>query len=321
MRILLILGLSLVVMVPEMSGARIRAAVYLKDSAQVSGASIYLGQIANIEGDEALVKKMEKIKVASSPLPGRSRNLSLDYIWVRLYQHRIDQGEVLFKGAKEVKVTHSFNLMEKEELLEKVRKLVFPLVEGKNVAVDIDSSRISFPLVIPSGKVRLEGKIFSPVNLYGSSTALIDICIDDKLLRTLSFPLKFKEFQEVLVVRRSLARGHILSSLDLAMEKREISGGSSDLVTDISDALGSQLARDLPAGSVLEKKILKPPLLVNQGDWVTLIAETPGVRVLAKGRALEKGGKGEIIRVLNIDSHKSLEGRVVDINTVRVELR
>lgn len=321
MRIFLILGLSLVVMVPQMSGASIKATIHLKDSAEVSGSSIYLGQIANIEGDEALVKKIERIKVASSPLPGKTRNLNLDYIWVRLYQHRIDREEILFKGAKEVKVTRSFNLMEKEELLEKVKELVSPLVKGKNVVVDIDSSKISFPLVIPPGKVGLEGKIFPPVGLYGSSRALVDIYIDNKLLRTVSLPLKFKEFQEVLVVRRSLVRGHILTSLDLAMEKREINRDSSDLVTDISNALGSQLARSLPAGSVLEKKILKPPLLANQGDLVTLIAETPSVRVLAKGKALEKGGEGEIIRVLNIDSHKSLEGRIVDVNTVRVELR
>jgi len=82
--------------------------------------------------------------------------------------------------------------------------------------------------------------------------------------------------------------------------------------------LGKRLLRNISAGTPLKKEILGSPLLVSRGSLITLSIEGRNIRIHAQGKALEKGGKGETIKVLNIDSKKRLEGIIVDVNSVRI---
>jgi len=52
---------------------------------------------------------------------------------------------------------------------------------------------------------------------------------------------------------------------------------------------------------------------------VLIIAESEGLKVTALGKAKEKGRRGEMIRVLNIDSRKSIYARVLDSSRVKVD--
>jgi len=59
--------------------------------------------------------------------------------------------------------------------------------------------------------------------------------------------------------------------------------------------------------------------LVKRGDIVFIIAESSGIKVTALGQVKEKGRKGQIVRVENIDSNKGIYARVLDSNSVKVD--
>jgi flagella basal body P-ring formation protein FlgA len=65
--------------------------------------------------------------------------------------------------------------------------------------------------------------------------------------------------------------------------------------------------------------MIETPPLVQRGDIVVMIAETGELKISTQGEARQRGGRGDRIKVMNLDSRKSVYGCVVDRNTVRVD--
>jgi flagellar basal body P-ring formation protein FlgA len=71
---------------------------------------------------------------------------------------------------------------------------------------------------------------------------------------------------------------------------------------------------------VLRSDLIEFPPLVKRGDVVLVVAESGGLRITTLGMVKQREGRrGERIRVENIDSKKSLYGRVLDAKTVKVD--
>ena len=315
--------IGLILLVCKAGYSETKTSIYLKDFAWIEGPSVRLGEIAEIEGNEELVEKLKKIKITSAPPLGKSRVINQDYIWVRLYQSRIKAQEIIFQGAKEVKLTALFSSIEEEQVLRAIEDSLSTFLkeeEMEEMEVEIGRVAFSFPLLVPVGGLRLQGKISSSSFDSSRLTILMEIYINENLYRTLSIPLKIKIFKEVVVATRNLHTDHIFTREDIRKEKIliDINKQGEEWLCDLQEVLGKRLLRNISAGTPLKKEILGSPLLVNRGNLVTLFIEGRNIRIYAQGKALEKGGKGEIIKVLNIDSKKRLEGIIIDVNSVKI---
>jgi len=318
---LVLIGLMLLIC--KAGYCEIKASIYLKDFAWIEGPSVQLGEIAEIEGNEELVEKLKKIKITSAPPLGKSRVINQDYIWVRLYQGKIKAQEVIFQGAKEVKITVLSNTIEEEQVLRAIEgslSIFLKEEEMEEMEVEIGRVAFSFPLVVPVGELKLQGEI-SPSSFNSSRlTILMEIYINENLYRTLSIPLKIKIFKEVVVATRNLYTDHTFTREDIIKEKIliNVNKQGEEWLCNLQEVLGKRSLRNISAGTPLKKELLGSALLVKRGSLVTLSIEGRNIRIHAQGKALEKGGKGKIIEVLNIDSEKRLEGIIVDVNSVRI---
>ena len=61
------------------------------------------------------------------------------------------------------------------------------------------------------------------------------------------------------------------------------------------------------------------PTLVKRDARVTMMADSPGLSLSAEGRALENGGAGEHIRVVNPSSRAVLDAVVIGEGRVRID--
>ncbi|MBW2056212.1 MAG: flagellar basal body P-ring formation protein FlgA [Deltaproteobacteria bacterium] len=125
--------------------------------------------------------------------------------------------------------------------------------------------------------------------------------------------------KEVVVTRRPVGRNQVLSVEDVSLDKRDLAKVPPGALTDLGDALGLRMKRTIGAGVVLRSVLVDKPPVVKRGDVVKLLFETPRLEVIALGRVDQRGGVGDTVRVLNLDSRKRVYGRVVDSQTVRVE--
>lgn len=131
-------------------------------------------------------------------------------------------------------------------------------------------------------------------------------------------PVDVQEPRTVLVVRRSLPRGHVLTAADLGPEERDVSRLARGYLADATNAIGRRLDRRVLAGDVLEPSMLEEELLVQRGQSVTLVVESDALSVRMAGLALADGTRGERIRVRNLASDRVVEGVVRSAEQVEV---
>ena len=60
------------------------------------------------------------------------------------------------------------------------------------------------------------------------------------------------------------------------------------------------------------------PQMVSRGELVTMVFDQNGMRLTAKGRALEDGTMGQSIKVSNTGSNRTIEGRVTGSKQITV---
>ena len=109
-----------------------------------------------------------------------------------------------------------------------------------------------------------------------------------------------------MVATRTIHAQSVLSVEDIAMVAADIPGA----LTDPDAALGQEARVTLYAGRPIHAADLGTATLVERNQAVTLIFRTGGLSILTAGRALARGGPGDLIKVMNLASHLTVTGTV-----------
>lgn len=90
------------------------------------------------------------------------------------------------------------------------------------------------------------------------------------------------------------------------------------VLTNVDEIVGRELRRDTDEGEVLHVHDVMQPRLVTRGSIITMKIETPMMLVATQGKSLQDGTQGDVIRVLNTQSNRMLEGTVTGPGTVTI---
>ncbi|HLL28381.1 MAG TPA: flagellar basal body P-ring formation chaperone FlgA [Xanthobacteraceae bacterium] len=117
------------------------------------------------------------------------------------------------------------------------------------------------------------------------------------------------ETAEVVTLARALGRGEAIRDNDIAIERRpkvEV----PDAIRRADAVIGQAARRDLRPGQFLHLADLMKPELVGRGDPVTLVFQSPGVKLTVQAKALEAGTQGDMVQVLNPQSKRIVQAMV-----------
>ncbi|MCF8510056.1 MAG: flagellar basal body P-ring formation protein FlgA [Rhodobacteraceae bacterium] len=81
-------------------------------------------------------------------------------------------------------------------------------------------------------------------------------------------------------------------------------------LTDPAQALGQEVRVTIYPGRPVLAENLGPAASVERNQIVALIYETGGLSIRTEGRALARGGEGDVIEVLNLVSKTRIVGRI-----------
>lgn len=126
---------------------------------------------------------------------------------------------------------------------------------------------------------------------------------------------------EVAVPVRPIARGEIVGERDVVIERRDRSSLDPGAIVDPAEIVGLAARRSLRAGATVTAAMLEEPKIVRRGDIVTLVYETPGLALSARGRALADAAEGESVSVVNEQSRRTVEGVAIGPDRVRIAPR
>lgn len=137
---------------------------------------------------------------------------------------------------------------------------------------------------------------------------------------TIYVSAKISQIAKVLVARQHLRRGSLIRADDFELKRYDINRLQYGYYTDLKEVLGKTLKRHLNLGAVLTPTAIAVSKVIKRGESVSILAETKGITIRAKGKALEAGGIGDIIRVKNLNSKREIEARVTGPGQVKVDL-
>jgi flagella basal body P-ring formation protein FlgA len=117
---------------------------------------------------------------------------------------------------------------------------------------------------------------------------------------------------------RPVARGEACDGVDLLTSRGEVGAVLLQRLPRLSEVAGTRAARDLMADEVVTRTALVMRPMVQSGDVVAVRATADGVTVQGQAVAQQSGGEGDIIRVVNRESRRTLRARVVGPGKVEV---
>ncbi|MBF7995246.1 flagellar basal body P-ring formation protein FlgA [Rahnella sp. SAP-29] len=122
----------------------------------------------------------------------------------------------------------------------------------------------------------------------------------------------------VVVAKNTLERGYKVGPNDIEMKKRNISSSRNGYLTDPDDAVGLTVKKRIRDMQVIVPSQLESELLVNRGQKVIMIAEQDGVEARMTGEAMKNGRKGDMVKVKNLSSKKTVTAVVDGMGVVRM---
>ncbi len=120
--------------------------------------------------------------------------------------------------------------------------------------------------------------------------------------------------QEVLATH-TLRVGTVLDEGDLKVPR----GDDARRRELIAALVGLETRRAIYTGRPVVAADLGPPTLVRRNAVVVMLYSDRGLGIRTEGRALESGGAGEVVRVINLTSRRSLLATVTGQNQVEVQ--
>ncbi len=115
---------------------------------------------------------------------------------------------------------------------------------------------------------------------------------------------------DVVVLTRHLAAGAVLREGDVRASRVRLATLYGRESVALAAALGAALRRDTQPDTPLTLGDIGRPLLVVRGANVRMRLETGGITLTALGVALEAGGAGDVVRVMNPTSHAIVQAAV-----------
>lgn len=154
----------------------------------------------------------------------------------------------------------------------------------RDVAWDARTSRFSATIEIPAGsptanRQRINGRYFT--------------------------------IARVPVLNHALSKGDAIGNDDINWTDVRADAVRADIVLDPRQMIGLEPRRAVRAGIPVRLSELQRPVLVTRNSTVTMVLQTPYMALTVQGRASEDGGRGDVVRVTNLQTKRVVEG-VVD---------
>jgi len=171
-----------------------------------------------------------------------------------------------------------------------------------------------------------KGKIsFAIAELYpdfmpiGNIIIPVQVVEDNVQKEKIFLRAKVSIFDTIVVSKKRLQRGDIISSSEAGMEERDIAVLNPDIIRDYSLAFGKEVKTFIPMGNPVYGWMLKEKPLVKKNEKVKILSGSESVAVSADGVALGDGDMGTEVKIKNTDSGKELIGLVTGTGEVTVK--
>jgi len=124
--------------------------------------------------------------------------------------------------------------------------------------------------------------------------------------------------RSVPVVAHRLEGGTTIAESDIDWVELPEERVTADIVTEASQLVGHETRRDIAEGDMFRAHDVIPARFVQRGSLVTMKIQTPFITVTAQGKSQQDGTLGDVVRVINTDSNRVVQGTVIAPGVVEI---
>jgi flagella basal body P-ring formation protein FlgA len=150
------------------------------------------------------------------------------------------------------------------------------------------------------------GRVAALVAVGGSGDGAVRV--GGRLLRMIDLP----------VLTRIVAPGETIAARDVERIAVRADRINQAFVADAADLVGKTPRRAIRPNEPVRVADIQAPVTVRKGELVTIVLETPSMRLTAQGKAAEDGAQGAPIRVSNTKSGRVIEAVVTGPGIVAI---
>ncbi|GAB6099474.1 hypothetical protein JCM16358_13530 [Halanaerocella petrolearia] len=295
--------------------------IVIPQQVQVTRLKVRLQEIAQIKGSKSFKEQIKNIDLGQAPLPDYKRTIYRQEVISVLRNKQIDLSQVVLQVPYQFNVISNYRKLPVKRLIETGKNYIYNQLPYSSNNIKIRAINPPQKLRVPTGNLEIEVESTFSRHLVGRTMIPVRILVDNQLYKRFYLQYEVKLWKKVLVAKENLKQDQTIKR-SLFKEKRKLVTNPNQEFVTLDDSLTNmQLKNSLRAGRPLLKHMIEMPSLVKRWQDVMIIAQIGGVRISTIGRSLEPGHKGEIIKVKNKSSGKSLKGKVVAKGQVKVIIR
>jgi flagella basal body P-ring formation protein FlgA len=213
---------------------------------------------------------------------------------------------------------HAAALQEQEPLRQIIDQYLREQLSQQGQEVEIQVGRLDSRLRLSACAEQPVAFLPSGARLRGTLTVGVR-CASPKPW-TLYIPTEIRIYDQVVSATMPLTRGNVIAESDVTLIRQETTALHSGYFTKPEQVIGQIVKQNIQIGEPISPRRVKVPLMVKQGEEVTIIAAVGNLEVRSKGKALRNAAKGEVLSVRNTRSKRVIEAIAIRPGIVRINM-
>ena len=293
------------------------ATVTLKEEAFVKGPTIWLGDIADIEGEGADV--LASIEVGSAACPGSTKRFNSGLLTARIRNSGAGIDDVEVTGPPNVVARTLHIEVSRKAVREDLRQFIEAQMPWDPANTTIDIVPPPQDLRVPQGDVMIAWRPNPDYRWAGSTTFQGEVLVDGELQRAFLCKVNIESYVDVLVAATDITRGDRIGLNDLEVQTRALSSLRYGHLSEPAEAIGMVARSTIFPGQIVTKRKIEAPQLVKRHQIVSVETRVGGLFVRGRARALNHGCAGDVIALRNEGSKEEFRGVVREDGVVVVQ--
>ena len=216
-------------------------------------------------------------------------------------------------GSDQVKIRRLATIINEDDLQKAILQALKK--DGLGAQVDLDFVGHEAQIILPHDLPPTIEVISSSYN-QSRQTFSASVRTTDGAIRQFSgvaYPLV-----PVPVLATPARRGDIITRNMIKTINVRASDLSDDIIVHEESLIGMTPRRVLTTDAPVSITELDKPRMIDRGDLITMHYHKGPIKITAIAKAMESGTKGDIIRVMNVDSKRTLEAHVTGLREATV---
>ncbi|UTW54182.1 flagellar basal body P-ring formation chaperone FlgA [Kordiimonas sp. SCSIO 12610] len=246
--------------------------------------------------------------VLKAPAPGKSMQISSYQLEKIATKYSLDWEKPEY--LKRVKLTREGTAVKIGDIQQIIKDQLDAEGISDDVAVKIFGHRKGVYLPVTADIYDIEITEMEVSDRQDRFSATLNLPIGNDESKTLRITGSIDQIEAIPVFARTIKPGEVISEDDITWQDVSIKRISNRTISSANALIGQTVKRPIKAGKILVASDVQTPVAIAKGEQLTLIYKVGSMQLTAGARALENGGVGDIINVMNLQSRQSVEAKI-----------